>query len=63
MGIGDSILLEVMHLHLVVSNVVCIFVTHVDIVILFQLFDILPPLLLSLDSVLARIREGHSKPS
>ena len=63
MGIGDSILLKVMHLHLVVSDVVCILVTHIDIVILFQLLDILPPLLLSLDSVLARIREGHSKPS
>ena len=63
MYIGDAVLLNVVHVHLVVSDVICVFVGDVDVVVLLELFDVLPALLLDSDAVgpLARERDSQEE--
>lgn len=65
MYIGDAVLLNVVHVHLVVSDVICVFIGDVDVVVLLELFDVLPALLLHFDAVgpLARERDSQEEQS
>ena len=65
MYIGDAVLLYVVHVHLVLSDVICVFIGDVDVVVLLELFDVLPALLLDRDAAgpLARERDSQEEQS
>ena len=50
---GDAKLLKLVHLQFVIRDMVRILVTHIHIIVLFELLDVLPPLLLGFDSFFA----------
>ena len=52
-----------MQLHLVVSDVIGVLVADVHIVVLLELLDILPPLLLRLNALPSLDRERNREPS
>lgn len=49
----DTKLLKLVHLQFVIRDMVSILITHVHIIVLFELLDVLPPLLLGFDSFFA----------
>jgi len=50
---GDAKLLKLVHLQFVIRDMVRILVTHIHIIVLFELLDVLPSLLLGFDSFFA----------
>ena len=61
MYIGYAVLLNVVHVHLVVSDVIRVFVGDVDVVVLLELFDVLPALLQDRDAAGSLARERDSQ--
>ena len=60
--VADAVLVDVLQLHPRVCDVVGVLVAHVHVVVLLQLFDVLPALLLDLDPHRSLPGQGYRQP-